>query len=98
MWIFDAPQQNRRLMSALGHKRTSRLVALTIVRPLIATRVLGSNSRDASILGPFMSALGQKQTLGKVRLMSALPPKADIDSVRPLDPLYDDGTSSAGGR
>ena len=27
-----------------------------------------------------MSALGQKQTLGKVRLMSALPPKADIIS------------------
>jgi hypothetical protein len=26
-----------------------------------------------------MSALGQKRTLGKVRLMSALPPKADID-------------------
>src|SRR6516164_5429352 len=26
-----------------------------------------------------MSALGQKQTLAKVRLMSALPPKADID-------------------
>jgi hypothetical protein len=25
-----------------------------------------------------MSALGQKQTLGKVKLMSALPPKADI--------------------
>jgi len=25
-----------------------------------------------------MSALGQKQTLGKARLMSALPPKADI--------------------
>ena len=25
-----------------------------------------------------MSALGQKQTLGKVRLMSALPPKAEI--------------------
>jgi len=25
-----------------------------------------------------MSALGQKQTLGKIRLMSALPPKADI--------------------
>jgi len=25
-----------------------------------------------------MSALGQKQTLKKVRLMSALPPKADI--------------------
>jgi len=29
-----------------------------------------------------MSALGQKQTLGKVRLMSALPPKADIDRER----------------
>ena len=26
-----------------------------------------------------MSALGQKQTLGMVRLMSALPPKADMD-------------------
>jgi len=25
-----------------------------------------------------MSALGQKQTLGHVRIMSALPPKADI--------------------
>jgi hypothetical protein len=32
----------------------------------------GSNSE------PPMSALGQKQTLGKVRLMSALSPKADI--------------------
>ena len=29
---------------------------------------------------PLMSALGQKQTLGKVRLMSALPPKADIET------------------
>jgi len=28
---------------------------------------------------PLMSALGQKQTLGRVRLMSALPPKADMD-------------------
>ena len=27
---------------------------------------------------PLMSALGQKQTLGHVRAMSALPPKADI--------------------
>jgi hypothetical protein len=27
---------------------------------------------------PVMSALGQKQTLGHVRTMSALPPKADI--------------------
>ena len=26
-----------------------------------------------------MSALGQKQTFGSVRLMSALPPKADMD-------------------
>jgi len=29
--------------------------------------------------GPFMSALGQKQTLAQVRAMSALPPKADMD-------------------
>jgi hypothetical protein len=31
-----------------------------------------------SIPEPLMSALGQMQTSGKVRLMSALPPKADI--------------------
>src|SRR5215469_2004615 len=36
----------------------------------------GSNWQVGS--GLAMSALGQKQTLGKVRLMSALPPKADI--------------------
>jgi hypothetical protein len=34
---------------------------------------LHGNNSDA-----LMSATGQKQTLGKVRLMSALPPKADI--------------------
>ena len=34
---------------------------------------LHSSNREAP-----MSALGQKQTLEKVRLMSALPPKADI--------------------
>ena len=28
-----------------------------------------------------MSALGHKQTLGKVQLMSALPPKADINEL-----------------
>ena len=34
-----------------------------------------------------MSALGQKQTLAKVRLMSALPPKADIALHRSECPL-----------
>ena len=29
-----------------------------------------------------MSALGQKQTFKRLRLMSALPPKADIDGTR----------------
>ena len=33
---------------------------------------------------PLMSALGQKQTFGCVRLMSALPPKADIGT-QPLN-------------
>jgi len=38
-----------------------------------AKRILrGSNPE------PFMSALGQKQTSAHVRVMSALPPKADI--------------------
>ena len=31
---------------------------------------------------PLMSALGQKRTFGKVRVMSALPPKADMDQHR----------------
>ena len=31
---------------------------------------------------PVMSALGQKQTLGHLRLMSALPPKADITAAQ----------------
>ena len=39
-------------------------------------------SLRSSNLEPPMSALGQKQTLGKMRLMSALPPKADIDRAR----------------
>jgi hypothetical protein len=38
-----------------------------------------------------MSALGQKQTLGQVRLTSALPPKADIrwrtTHARPWEPV-----------
>jgi len=35
-----------------------------------------------------ISALGQKQTLGKARLMSALPPKADIvECDRQVDPV-----------
>ena len=33
----------------------------------------------SSNLEPLMSALGQKQTLTPVNLMSALPPKAEID-------------------
>ena len=44
-----------------------------------ATVILrGNNPQDA------MSALGQKQTLGDLRLMSALLPKADIGT-RPRD-------------
>jgi len=36
-------------------------------------------SLHRSDMGPFMSALGQKQTSAYVRVMSALPPKADMD-------------------
>jgi hypothetical protein len=35
-------------------------------------------SLHGSNLGPPMSALGQKQTLRRILVMSALPPKADI--------------------
>ena len=44
--------------------------ALLVVRP--------DPGRDPYRVDPSCPALGQKQTLGKVRLMSALPPKADI--------------------
>jgi hypothetical protein len=39
---------------------------------------MGDACRCSGLRRRRMSALGQKQTLGKVRLMSALPPKADI--------------------
>jgi hypothetical protein len=39
---------------------------------------MGEIGLHSSNFDPLMSALGQKQTLGKVRLMSALPPIADI--------------------
>ena len=48
----------------------------------------GSGGRlHSSNLEPLMSALGQKQTLRHVRLMSALPPKADIGQARLARPL-----------
>ena len=34
-----------------------------------------------------MSALGQKQTLGRFCTMSALPPKADIDGAKRMSAL-----------
>src|SRR5262249_250779 len=37
----------------------------------------GADSRNTA---PPMSGLGQKQTLGHVRIVSALPPKADIET------------------
>src|SRR5262249_48765861 len=39
----------------------------------LGVRLHGSNPE------PLMSALGQKRTFKRLRLMSALPPKADID-------------------
>ena len=46
----------------------------------LATGEMGLGvSLHRSDMGPFMSALGQKQTSAYVRVMSALPPKADMD-------------------
>jgi hypothetical protein len=39
---------------------------------------------DLAQTPPLMSALGQKQTLGHLRVMSALRPKADIKSAKNL--------------
>src|SRR5262249_24849856 len=53
-------------------------------------------------LKPPMSALGQKQTFGKARLMSALPPKADIGTIPAemglLHLIYKSVTVRIGGR
>jgi len=54
-------------------------------------------SLHGSNLGQPMFALGQKQTLGKVRLMSALPPKADIGGWDRLA-LRDKSDSAVAGR
>jgi hypothetical protein len=40
-------------------------------------------------IGPVMSALGQKRTLGDVRLMSALPPKAAFVPITEVTSLLD---------
>jgi len=40
-------------------------------------------------MGPLMSALGQKRTLKRLHPMSALPPKADIRTWRPVLSLHD---------
>jgi hypothetical protein len=48
-------------------------------RELRRAKWVSESGLHGSNLEPLMSALGQKQTLGKVQLMSALPPKADID-------------------
>ena len=41
---------------------------------------------------PLMSALGQKQTSAHVRVMSALPPKADMRTQRSTGPVCGEGT------
>jgi hypothetical protein len=46
---------------------------LALVSPIFGSDVVHRSGNEKG-----MSALGQKQTLGKVRLMSALPPKADV--------------------
>jgi hypothetical protein len=55
----------------------------------VAVSLHGSNPK------PLMSALGQKQTLAHVRIMSALPPKADIALHRSECPLCAKSRQSA---
>ena len=50
------------------------------IRDLLPTKRGSGVSLHGSNPEPLMSALGQKQTLQSVRPMSALPPKADIET------------------
>jgi hypothetical protein len=52
-----------------------RLIGFVLSRGRYRTKVHRIASHQIAAV---MSALGQKQTLGKVRLMSALPPEGDI--------------------
>jgi hypothetical protein len=55
-----------------SHKKADRCCRVTSIGPRIAA------PRARYLLPSAMSALGQKQTLDRRPLMSALPPKADI--------------------
>jgi hypothetical protein len=83
------------------HATTVLLKSLMNSRRLMGFTPLAENHLRASLIRTWsdghaphrsmssglMSALGQKQTLGKVRPMSALPPKADIALHRSECPL-----------
>src|SRR5215467_11765530 len=70
------PAPERRFI-ALPNVRTG-IVAGQISALEVANPPLGLGLQDRSL----MSALGQKRTLRHVRVRSALPPKADISSIR----------------
>jgi hypothetical protein len=82
--------------AASGHAITVRLKSLMNSRRLMGFTPVAENHLPESLLRSFsesaphcsrecapMSAMGHKRTFRQVRMMSALPPKADIRS--PLD-------------
>jgi len=66
-------------------------VSLAIKPPMLLTNfsafvTIFEPKRAEAATGTTMSALGQKQTLGSVASMSALPPKADIPDQKDKGP------------
>src|SRR5262249_42464423 len=62
------------------HPPTPR--AMSGKRKCITTQVESCTAHSAQPCRCSMSALGQKQTLARLQIMSALPPIADIDQTR----------------
>ena len=75
--VVMAKSEASRLVMADSPRRTNLLLHSKVVK-IPQTTGYSADFRPVLLCGNAMSALGQKQTLADVRVMSALPPKADI--------------------
>jgi hypothetical protein len=69
-----APARSESLEQQTATSRVFEVISRSTAKRGLGVSLHGSNPE------PLMSALGQKRTLGCVRAMSALPPKADIET------------------
>src|SRR6516165_4739600 len=93
----------RRTRSGCCARAATGQAAVVLARPAMKLRRLmgvapwaerntlahhGTTTAECGTAKALMSALGQKRTLGKARLMSALPAKADIADRGPTRPFH----------